>query len=250
MGKYTGTKIVVVGGTHGMGLAIARAVHDEGGSVLVTGNRAENVASARAVLGDAQVLQSDASDLAAIDVLAAATEQRLGKIDALFINVGIAELAPFETIDAATFDRLFAINTRGAFFTAQRLAPLVCDGGALVFTTVTNGTASANMSLYMGTKGALRALARGMAAELLTRNVRVNTVAPGFIATPTLGIASASAAERAELQKLGDLVTPMKRHGTAEEVARAALFLAFDATFTTGIELPVDGGLSAVDAPH
>jgi NAD(P)-dependent dehydrogenase (short-subunit alcohol dehydrogenase family) len=249
MKNYADKKIVVVGGTHGMGLAIARAVHDAGGRVLVTGRNPENVETARTTLGERQVVQSDVTDLAAIATLGETVQRQLGRIDAAFVNVGIAELAPFAAIDEAAYDRLFAVNTRGAFFAAQRLAPLVRDGGAIVFTTVTNGTTSANMSLYMGTKGALRALSRGMATELVARNVRVNTVAPGFIDTPTLGIASATAEERAEMHRIGDRVTPMKRHGTADEVARAALFLAFEATFTTGIELPVDGGLSAVEAP-
>jgi NAD(P)-dependent dehydrogenase (short-subunit alcohol dehydrogenase family) len=101
----------------------------------------------------------------------------------------------------------------------------------------------------MATKGAVRGFARVLAAELLPRRIRVNMVAPGFIDTPTLGVASASPEERAELARVGDEITPMKRHGSAEEVARAALFLAFEATFTTGVELPVDGGLSEVDAP-
>lgn len=87
------------------------------------------------------------------------------------------------------------------------------------------------------------------AAEFVSRGIRVNTVGPGFIDTPTMGVAGLSEAERAALKKLGDEITPMKRHGSANEVARAALFLAFEATFTTGVELPVDGGLAQVGAP-
>jgi NAD(P)-dependent dehydrogenase (short-subunit alcohol dehydrogenase family) len=86
------------------------------------------------------------------------------------------------------------------------------------------------------------------AAELVSRGIRVNTVGPGFIDTPTMGVAGLPEEERAALRKLGDEITPMKRHGTVEEVARAALFLAFDATFTTGVELPVDGGLAQIGA--
>ena len=103
--------------------------------------------------------------------------------------------------------------------------------------------------MYSGTKAALRAFTRVLAAELLPRRIRVNAVAPGFIDTPTLGVAGASAEARAAFRAIGDAVTPMQRHGTADEVARAVLFLAFDATFTTGAELPVDGGISQIDAP-
>ena len=131
----------------------------------------------------------------------------------------------------------------------QRLAPLIREGGSIVFTTVTNGPATANLSVYAGSKAALRAFAQVFAAELVSKGIRVNTVGPGFIDTPTMGVAGLSEEERAGLRKLGDEITPMKRHGTADEVARAALFLAFDATFSTGIELPVDGGLAQVGAP-
>ena len=85
-------------------------------------------------------------------------------------------------------------------------------------------------------------------AELVSKGIRLNALGPGFIKTKTLGVAGLSDEARSVLQQLGDQITPMRRHGTAEEVARAALFLAFDATFTTGIELAVDGGLQQIGA--
>lgn len=101
----------------------------------------------------------------------------------------------------------------------------------------------------MGTKAAVLAFAQVFAAELLERKIRVNAVAPGFIDTPTLGLASLTSEQRAGFHEIGDQVTPMKRHGTSSEIAKAAIFLAFEATFTTGVELPVDGGISTVDNP-
>jgi NAD(P)-dependent dehydrogenase (short-subunit alcohol dehydrogenase family) len=99
------------------------------------------------------------------------------------------------------------------------------------------------MSVYSATKAALVSFASGFAVELLPRGIRVNVVSPGFIDTPTKGVAGLSAEERQAFKEIGDQVTPMKRNGTADEVARAVLFLAFDATFTTGAKLAVDGGL-------
>lgn len=250
MNQHAGKKAVVIGGTHGMGEAIARALLAGGAEVLVTGRNAQNVEPARRTLERAHVVQSDVARSEDIASLALEVERRLGAIDALFVNVGIAELGLIEAVSEESFDRQFGVNTRGAFFTAQRLVPLVRDGGALVFTTVTPGTATPAMAVYVASKAALRAFARGLAVELLGRRIRVNTVAPGFIATPTLGVASATPEQRREFARIGDQITPMKRHGSADEVARAALFLAFEATFTTGAELPVDGGLSQVDAPH
>ena len=169
---------------------------------------------------------------------------------ALFIFAALAEFSPLAQVTEESFDRQFAVNTKGAFFAMQRIAPLIRDGGSITAVTVTPGTATPSMSVYMATKAAVRAFSQVLAAELLGRNVRVNCLAPGFIDTPTLGVAGLTTEERRALAEIGDLATPMKRHGTVDEIAAAALFLGFDATFTTGIELPVDGGISTVDSPQ
>jgi len=252
MGPYDGKKAVVIGGTHGVGRAMTRALLAGGAEVLVTGRNETNVAALTDALGElagrAHVLRSDAGDLGQIAALARVVHERLGALDAVFLNVGVAELEPFGEVTEASFDRQFQVNTKGMFFTAQQLTPLVREGGSLVFTTVTPTTGTRTMSVYTGSKAAVRAFVKVLGAELVAKKIRVNAVAPGFIETPTMGIASASAEQRAALKQMGDLMTPMKRHGSADEVALAALFLAFAATFTTGAELPVDGGLSEVEA--
>jgi NAD(P)-dependent dehydrogenase (short-subunit alcohol dehydrogenase family) len=239
--RYAGRKVVVIGGTHGMGRATADILIDEGAQVLITGHNAHNVDKARAELGArATVLRSNAASLAEIDELARVVREGMAPLDALSVFAAVSE---------ASYDRHFALNTKGAFFTVQRLAPCLADGGSITMTTVTPATATPGMSVYMGTKAAVTAFVRSFAAELLPRRIRVNAVAPGFIDTPTLGLAGLTPQERAEISAIGDAVTPMHRHGTMDEVARAALYLGFDATFTTGAELAVDGGLSTVDAP-
>jgi NAD(P)-dependent dehydrogenase (short-subunit alcohol dehydrogenase family) len=249
MGKYTGKKAVVTGGTHGMGLAIVKALREGGAEVLLTGRNEQHLEAARRELGpQVHVVRSDTARLDDIDALGALVAEKLRQIDFVFINAGVSELEPFDQVTEASYDRQFDVNTKGAFFTVQRLAPLVREGGSIVFTTVTNGPATPNLSVYSGSKAALRAFAQVFAAELVSRGIRVNTVGPGFIDTPTMGVAGLSAEERAAFKKLGDEITPMKRHGSADEVARAALFLASDATFTTGVELPVDGGLAQIGA--
>jgi NAD(P)-dependent dehydrogenase (short-subunit alcohol dehydrogenase family) len=249
MGKYASKTAVISGGTIGIGLETAKRLLDGGAQVLVTGRNEHNLDVARHELGPrAHVVRSDTASLADIDALAALVKNKLGQIDFVFINAGISEIEPFDQVTEASYDRQFDVNTRGAFFTAQRLAPLVRPGGSIVFTTVTNGPANPNLSIYSGSKAAVRAFAQVLAAELVSRRIRVNTVGPGFIDTPTMGVVGFSEEERTALKKLGDAITPMKRHGTVEEVARAALFLAFDATFTTGVELPVDGGLAQIGA--
>ncbi|MDX3455840.1 SDR family oxidoreductase [Streptomyces sp. ME02-8801-2C] len=245
MTVHTGKKAVITGGTHGMGLAIAKALIAGGAEVLVTGRNEKNIEEARAALGvDAHVIRSDAADLDAIDALGKTVEERLGHVDHLFVNAGTAVLEPLQFVTEESYDRQFGLNTKGAFFVVQRLVPLVKDGGSIVFTSsIADHGGTPGMSVYSGTKAALISFTQVFAAELLPRNIRVNAVSPGFIDTPSMGIPGLSAEERAGFMALGDELTPMRRHGQVDEVARAALYLAVDATYTTGARLPVDGGL-------
>lgn len=245
MREYEGKKAVITGGTHGMGMAVAKALLAGGAEVILTGRNTKNVEDARRVLGErAHVVQSDVARMEDIQALGDYVTERFGEIDFLHINAGIALLEPFEAVTESSYDKTFAINTKGAFFTVQRLSPLIRKGGSIVFTSsVADEGGNPGMSVYGASKAALRSLASGFAAELLPRGVRVNVVSPGFIRTPTMGVAGFSETERTAFEELGDRITPMKRHGSSEEVAKAVLFLAFEATFTTGAKLSVDGGL-------
>jgi NAD(P)-dependent dehydrogenase (short-subunit alcohol dehydrogenase family) len=228
-------------------LAVAKAFLARGGGLVVTGTSQSRLDAARLELGTDQVhlARLDVTDLAAVREFATVVVNRFGWIDLLHFNAGFAALEAVPEVTEASFDRTFDVNTKGAFFTVQALAPLVRDGGAIVLTTsIANVTGTPGMSVYSGAKAAVRAFTKAFAAELLPRGIRVNAVSPGFIDTPTMGVASFTEAQKAEFRELGDDTTPMRRHGTAEEVARAVLFLELDATFTTGVELPVDGGLA------
>ncbi|WP_223192249.1 SDR family oxidoreductase [Paenibacillus sedimenti] len=206
----------------------------------------QNIDNARTELQSeaAHVVRSDAANMADIEALGGIVEKKLGHIDYVFVNHGIAEINLLEQVTEASWDRHFNINTKGAFFTIQRLAPLIKDGGAIVFTTVANDRIFPGIAAYSGSKEAVGAIAQVLAAEFLPRKIRVNSVAPGYIDTPTMGVPGLTEEERAEFMKQGDEITPLKRHGSVGEVAAAALFLAADATFTTGVELPVDGGFA------
>jgi NAD(P)-dependent dehydrogenase (short-subunit alcohol dehydrogenase family) len=235
---------VVTGGTHGMGLAIVRALLARGAEVVLTGRNERNIEEAREALkGEAaHVVRSDAGSMADIAALGDLVQERLGRIDHLFVNHGIAQFAELAEVTEEAWDRHFAVNAKGAFFTVQRLAPLINDGGAVVFTTVANDVVFPGLSAYSASKEAMRAFAHVLAVELLPRKIRVNSVAPGYIKTPTMGVADLTEEERREFERQGDASTPLRRNGTVEEVAAAALFLAEDATFTTNVELAVDGG--------
>ncbi|GHO56626.1 SDR family oxidoreductase [Ktedonobacter robiniae] len=246
MEQYTGKKAVIIGGTTGIGLATGLALVKGGAQVLLTGQTETHLEATRGQVGtQADVVCFNMASIADIHRLYELIEEKLGQVDFVFMNAGVARLEPFDQVTEATYDQVFNVNTKGAFFTAQRLAPLVKEGGAFVFTTsIADGRGTPGMGVYAGSKAALRAFAQVLAAELLPRSIRVNIVSPGFIKTETMGAAGLPQAEREAFEKVGDQITPMKRHGTVEEVARAVLFLAFDATFTTGSTLFVDGGLA------
>lgn len=239
-------KAVVTGGTHGMGLAIVRELLARGTEVILTGRNERNIEEARTALNGeaAHVVRSDAGSMADIAALGDLVKERFGTFDQLFVNHGIAQFAELAEVTEEAWDRHFAVNAKGSFFTVQRLAPLIRDGGAVVFTTVANDVVFPGLSAYSASKEAMRAFAHVLAAELLPRKIRVNSVAPGYIKTPTMGVADLTDEERREFERQGDESTPLRRNGTVEEVATAALFLAEQATFTTNVELAVDGGFA------
>jgi 3-hydroxyisobutyrate dehydrogenase-like beta-hydroxyacid dehydrogenase len=179
MGKYTGKKAVVTGGTIGMGLATVKALLDGGAEVLLTGRNERNLDAARRELGTrAHVVRSDTASLADIDALGALVEEKLGPIDFVFINADISEIEPFDQVTEATYDRIFNVNPKGAFFTVQRLAPLVRDGAVLAPSAASAVGASPLVLVcvedykvtrsILGTEGVAPALAGQVLVELST----------------------------------------------------------------------------------
>ncbi len=245
-GKFSGKVAVIIGGTSGMGLATAKMLLDGGARVLVTGRSQVGLDSAQKELGkDALVVSSDARSLTEIDSLASRVKAEFDTFDLLFVNAGFATFTPLENTTEAIYDEMFNLNAKGPFFAVQKLAPLMNRGSAVVLTTsIANVKGMPGLATYGAAKAALRSFARVMAAELLPREIRVNAVTPGPIDTPIIGktFPDKDAAAHLREQMIG--LNPMKRLGKSEEIAKAVLFLAFDATFTTGAELPVDGGWS------
>ena len=247
MGKYDGKHIVITGGSSGFGLTTAKLLADEDARVLITGRTEATLEAAQKQLGDnAIAVRSDAGSVTDIEALADRVKAEFGTVDALFVNAGINAFAPFEVTTEELYDQVFAINAKGAYFTVQKLAPLLDEGAGVVLTTsVANVLGIPMISAYAASKAALRSMTRGLARELLARKIRVNAVSPGPIDTGILDRSlPPEAAEQAKAQMTAE--NPMLRFGDPEEVAKAALFLAFDATYTTGAEIPVDGGGSQI----
>ena len=246
MERYEGKKVVIIGGTSGMGLATAKMLLDGGARVLVTGRSQAGLESAQKELGkDALVVSSDARSLTEIDALASRVKAEFDTFDLLFVNAGFSIRAPLESMTEAVYDEMFNLNAKGPLFAVQKLSPLINRGGSVVLTTsIANVKGMPGNATYGAAKAALRSFARTLAAELLPREIRVNAVTPGPIDTPIIGKAFPGEGAGVQIREKMAGMVPMKRFGTSDEIAKAVLFLAFDATFTTGAELPVDGGWS------
>jgi NAD(P)-dependent dehydrogenase (short-subunit alcohol dehydrogenase family) len=245
MAKLQGKIALISGGTSGIGAATARLFQAEGATVIVTGSSQASVDAARDALPGVEALVSDAGDIAATKALVEQVKARHGRIDVLFVNAGLAKFAPLDQIDEAFFDSQFDVNVKGAFFLLKHAAPAIPDGGAIILTASVAGAGGGidGGTVYGATKAALRSFGRTFAKDLAPRGVRVNTISPGPIVTPILEKHGFTPAQKDAFIEGAKARVPMGRPGASEEVAAAALYLAADATFTTGAELFVDGGL-------
>jgi NAD(P)-dependent dehydrogenase (short-subunit alcohol dehydrogenase family) len=245
MKRLEGKVAVVTGGSSGIGLASAKRLKDEGARVAISGRNQKTLDEATAILGkDVLAVQADVSKLPEIDKFFGAVAKKFGKIDVLFANAGVGKFLPFDQTTEQMYDELFDINAKGAYFTVQKALPHLNDGASVILnTSVVSHEGFINGSAYAATKAAMRSMTRTMAAELVNRNIRVNAVAPGPIATPIFDRLGVPQEQVDEITKMLIATVPMGRMGKSEEVAGAVAFLASsDASFVTGVEIDVDGG--------
>jgi len=249
MKRFEGKVAVVTGGNSGIGLATAKRLQEEGARVAISGRSKKTLDEAVKTIGNGVVaVQSDVSKLADIDKLFKEVSQKLGKIDVLFVNAGVGKFMPLADTPESVFDETFDINVKGSYFTIQKALPFLNDGASIILnTSVADSTGTVGASAYSATKAAMRSLARTAAAELVERGIRVNTVAPGPIVTPILGRTGLPQEAIDQFTKEITARVPMKRFGQPEEVAGAVAFLASqDASYITGVEINVDGGMGQI----
>jgi len=247
--KLEGKVAVITGGNSGMGLATAQRFVAEGAHVVITGRRQKELDEAVKLIGkNVTAVQGDVANLADLDRLYAVVKQKHGRVDIVFANAGAGELVPFGQITEAHFDKLFNINVKGLLFTVQKALPLMPDGGSIILNaSIVSIKGMEAFSVYSATKAAVRSFARSWTTDLKARKIRVNTLSPGPIDTPILDGVGKTKEEVAQFKAGLAAAVPLGRMGTADEIAKVALFLASDdSSFVTGIELFVDGGMAQV----
>jgi NAD(P)-dependent dehydrogenase (short-subunit alcohol dehydrogenase family) len=247
--RLAGKVAVITGGNSGIGLAIARAFREHGARIAVFGRDSETLAAAERELGkNVLAVEGDAARTEDLTRLCDEAAKRFGGIDVLVVNAGIVELGTVAEVDEKMFDRTSDINFKGAFFTVRAALPHLRPGGSIILISSGSNKVGAPASpVYAATKAAVRSLARSLAADLVGRGVRVNALSPGFIDTPIFDRSRMHGGEPEEFFARLETMIPMGRLGRPEEVAAAALFLASDeASYITGIELPVSGGLGQI----
>jgi NAD(P)-dependent dehydrogenase (short-subunit alcohol dehydrogenase family) len=192
-------------------------------------------------------VQGDVANLADLDRLYEAVRRKNRKIDVIFANAGIAQLAPFGSVDENFYDLHFDANAKGLFFTVQKGLPALNDGGSIILTgSIAAVKGFPNISVYSATKAAVRSFARTWTNELRERRIRVNTISPGHIDTPIFDGWQQGEALAKLKEDLAKNV-PLGRMGEPDEIAKAVSFLASDeASYISGIELYVDGGVAQI----
>jgi NAD(P)-dependent dehydrogenase (short-subunit alcohol dehydrogenase family) len=246
MQKLQDKVAVVTGGSSGIGLGIAKRFAREGAKVAITGRNQHTIDNALKEIGSNAIgIQGDVSNLNDLSRIYQTVSEKLGKVDALVVNAGVYILGPLASFTEEQFDKVSDINFKGAFFSVQKALPVLNDGAAVVLISSTvNGKGVPNHAAYSATKAAVRSLARSFSADLLDRKIRVNTLSPGPIDTPVFSTVTSNAGEaKAMMEAMGNF-TPMKRVGSADEIAAAALYLVSEeSAFMLGAELLLDGGL-------
>ena len=244
-GKLDNKIALVTGGSAGLGLAAAKEFVKEGAYVFISGRRQAELDAAVAEIGkNVTAVQGSVTDLNDLDRLVRTIKESKGRLDVIFANAGGGNFVTIEEITEEHYDTTFDINVKGVAFTVRKALPLLADGGSIILnSSIQSWRGTPAFSIYAATKAALRSFARSWTVDLKHRRIRVNVVSPGYIPTPAherLGITGeATAAAVAQI--------PLGRVGTAEEVAKAVLFLACDdSSYITGIDLAVDGGLGQI----
>ncbi len=249
MGVLDGKVAVITGGSLGIGRATAKSFAAEGARVFITGRNRQRLDVAVAGIGhNVTAVQGDTANLADLDRLYAQIAAQAGRLDIVVANAAVRSIIPFGQVDPSAFDEMYDADVRGVFFTVQKALPLLTDDASVVL--IGSGAwqmGQPGSSVYASAKAALRSFARTWTSDLKERRIRVNVVSPGIVDTGAAERNFRDPEQAAAYQREAGAATPLGRMGRPDEIAAAVLFLASDqSSYITGIDLPVDGGITAV----
>lgn len=236
---------LITGGNSGIGLAAAKKFSEHSAKVAITGRNAKRLHSTlESMSGNHLAIQADMKNLKDIEKMFIETREKLGKIDILIANAGVAGKRHISDVDETFFDEIIDINYKGLYFTVQKSLPFLNDNASIVLvSSCAAHIAIDSNSVYASTKAAVSMLAKSLSADLVSRGIRVNAVSPGYTDTPILDKAKDLDPKFTE-KRFKDV--PMGRFASSEEVADAILFLASSkSSYITGADLVIDGGLSS-----
>jgi len=244
--KLDGKVALVTGGSRGIGAAIAKRLASDGAAVAITysnsSSRADEVVKAIELAGGKAIaIKADSVDAEAVKNAVAETVKKLGGLDVLVNNAGVAAIAPLAEFSLADFDRMLAVNVRAVFVASQEASRHMKEGGRIITIGSTNAERMpfAGGGPYAMTKAAVAGLTRGLARDLGPRGITVNNVQPGPVDTE-MNPAEGSFAETMK----GLMALP--RYGHADEIAGMVSYLAGpEASYVTGASLLIDGGFAA-----
>ncbi|MDH2351668.1 SDR family oxidoreductase [Bradyrhizobium sp. SSUT112] len=249
MSKLEGKIAVITGGSSGIGLAAAKTFVAEGAYVFIVGRRQSELDKAKTEIGrNVTAIQADVANLDDLDRLYVRVKDEKSALDIFIVSAAFVERKLTVDVTPAHFDKTFGVNARGAYFTVQKALPLMRKGGSIVL--VSSGLHLKGLpehGTYAATKAALRSFSRTWAMELKDRGIRVNTLSPGAIDTPIIDGQFKTPEEADGARAFFASITPLGRIGRPEEMASAILFLASDdSSYSTGIDLAADGGITQV----
>jgi NAD(P)-dependent dehydrogenase (short-subunit alcohol dehydrogenase family) len=252
MSRLAGRVAIVTGAASGIGRASAERFAAEGAAVIVADvAREEGTAVAESIRtggGRAHFVATDVTREEDIRAMVAAAVEQFGKLDILFNNAGIGRFVPFAELEPEDWDRVQAVNLRAVYLGCRHALPALRKNGrgAILNTASQSGLQGQALNqAYCASKAGIVMFTRSLARELAGEKIRVNCICPGGTDTPML---RGFAADAAKMPSLADLASrsPMGRFARPAEIAAAALFLVSDdASYVTGVALPVDGGATA-----